>query len=38
MVLVNGFERSEKCERCKDNHPELFESCDGTDSGCTNFD
>lgn len=38
VVLVNGYARGEKCERCKEEHPEIFEQCNGTDASCTNFD
>ncbi len=38
MVLINGFERSEKCKRCIEKNPELGDVCDGTDASCVNLE
>ena len=37
-ILINGYERGEKCNKCKEEHPELSEICYGTNASCVNFD
>lgn len=37
-VLINGFKRGEKCNKCEQEFPELSKICDGTDASCVNFE